>query len=144
MSFSNMSNTSITNLYNKVNDNELYIDEINIFKSLYKEMIDTKQFDKAPIVTPNFGDDENYDKVSDFINSYVEGLSNHKQDNIIEIYGIENSMKLMRLWHKNALEMPDEEVIEYFESTSIKGIKRDILIIILHDVVGAGIEWKYE
>jgi len=49
----------------------------------------------------------------------------------------------MRLWHKNALEMSEEEIVDYFDSTTIKGIRRDILKIILHDVIGVGIEWKY-
>jgi hypothetical protein len=131
-------------LYNKVTDNEeVYMDEISIFKLKYKDMIDSGVFKKAPIITPDFGDDENYDKVSDFINSYNEDLSVDKQNNIIEIYGFDNSIKLMRLWHKNALEMSEEEIVDYFDSTTIKGIRRDILKIILHDVIGVGIEWKY-
>jgi|DEB0MinimDraft_4_1074332.scaffolds.fasta_scaffold54686_1 hypothetical protein len=117
------------------------IDEIFIFKSKYNEMIETKQINKATFVTPMHP--ENSIEFDIFMACYVFDLSDDQRRAVINKYGEVKAINLLSLWQKNLLKMSKEEIHDYFESTTVKGIESDIVRLIFNDAIGAHVEWMH-
>jgi len=130
------------NLYKEMS-NMCRKDGISIFKSEYKEMVASGKLKKVPFTSPKYGFSEDGDALDNFINEYIKKLSDDERICIIDIYGVSNAIELLCLFHRNCLESTDYEIDEYFRESTTKYIETEAITLILHDAVGAYIDWKY-
>lgn len=140
--FNNMTHSAIIDLFNEA-PTRFLTNEISIFKAKYNKMVADKKLNRVPFVTPNFGDSDDSEALDDFINYYVDELSDDRREAIINTYGVSNAMDLLFTFYNKYIGYSEDEVKAEMETNSLSFIEKETIVIILHDAIGAQMEWKY-
>lgn len=140
--FNNMTRSAIIDLFNEA-PTRFLTNEISIFKTKYNQMVADKKLNKAPFVSPNFGDSDDPEALDDFIDGYIEELTDDRREAIINTYGISNAMDLLYIFHHRCLGDSEDVVKTEIEESSTEFLYKETIKLILHDAIGAHMKWRY-
>ena len=139
--FNNMTRSDIINLMNEA-PTRFLTNEISIFKTKYNQMVTNSKLNKAPFVTPNYvGLIEDPKARDDFIDRYIDELSDDRKEAIINTYGISNAMDLLYILNHRVLGDSEDVIKTEMENSSMEFIERETMTLILNDVIGANAGW---